>query len=82
MQPMHRSRTKSGKFFKCRNCGKSFRVPCLRDQRQGDGSTTDCPHCGELLIIKKGKTKKFHKWMHEADPRWPKDGEGTGCICL
>lgn len=58
------------------------------------GCTTDCPVCGELLIIDAGQfagkrldvkpfavhLPLFHRYLHQQDPRWPADGAGTGYI--
>lgn len=55
------------------------------------GCTTDCSVCGELLIIPVEQFRGedltahpaevhmplFHKWLHESDPKWPKDGKGA-----
>lgn len=80
MRMENTKRTKSGCFFKCPTCHNTFRVSSLRDHRHGDDSTCDCPHCGELILIVKGKARKFHREMHKTDPVWPKDGRGTGWI--
>jgi hypothetical protein len=57
------------------------------------GCTTNCPQCGEMLIIPAGQFKighlgvprdvhmpKFHKYLHQQDPAWPEDGAGTGYV--
>lgn len=80
MQPQNRKRTKSGRFFKCPTCHKLFRIPSLKSHWQGNNATTDCPFCDELILITKGKAKKFHREMNKYDSRWPKDGHGTEWI--
>lgn len=58
------------------------------------GATTDCPFCGEILLISpdqfKGKDANgfpaevhaplFHREMHRMDADWPEDGRGTGYV--
>jgi hypothetical protein len=69
----------------CPGCNKTFRlngdIGDLSDEEQiayTEGSTLDCPHCQLLCIATGGKLLDFHKWMHEGDARWPKDGDGAG----
>lgn len=56
--------------------------------------TTDCRVCGAVLIIAgeqfEGRRRDvvpvavhmplFHTYMNQQDPRWPKDGAGTGYV--
>ncbi|MGH9425918.1 MAG: hypothetical protein ACRD2L_06395 [Terriglobia bacterium] len=43
--------------------------------------TTDCPGCGALLLCERNvKAEDFHEAMNRENPRWPKDGKGTGFI--
>lgn len=44
--------------------------------------TTDCSHCGATLWILNNVVYPFHEKMHELEPSWPKDGQGTGHILL
>ena len=39
--------------------------------------STDCPHCDTLLLIRKNRVWPFHNKLHEENPKWPKDGQGT-----
>lgn len=41
------------------------------------GATTDCGSCGELLLVRIYGLVRFHEYLHEKDPVWPKDGSGT-----
>lgn len=46
-----------------------------------EGSTTDCPYCETLLIIKGGRLLEFHPYLSaETGGTWPATGANTGFI--
>lgn len=44
--------------------------------------TSNCSHCGALLLIDDNVVYPFHEKLHKDDPRWPADGTGTGFITI
>lgn len=76
-------------------CGHSWKRRYLKWRiHELMGCTTDCPQCGELLIIPAPQFQGqrldgfpaevhaplFHRYLHQQDPRWPEGGAGTGYI--
>jgi hypothetical protein len=47
-----------------------------------NGCTTNCSHCGVLLLIEDGVAYNFNKKLHEKDSRWPIDGKDTGFLSI
>lgn len=45
-----------------------------------ESATANCRLCGALLIFKSGVALDFHTYLHQSDPRWPKDGKGTHSV--
>lgn len=64
----------------CPECNKGFRFTTETSMKEAEGCTLDCPHCKNILIVKEGTLKHFHKWLHSHEPEWPADGEGTQFI--
>lgn len=68
----------------CPECGREITVENygIEDFTNHDGATLDCCYrdCQQTLLIEDGEIKDLHKAIHEKDPRWPEDGEGTGYI--
>ena len=71
--------TKIRASFECPLCGKN----CFFDLEDANSNfSTNCVHCGELLLANDGEVYPFHQKLHEEDPRWPADGKGTGCLTM
>lgn len=68
--------------LKCPKCQQAFFLPDIATIAEVNGSTMDCPHCQELILVRRGTAYRFHQYMHEQDPRWPADGSGTGHVTL
>ena len=63
----------------CGVCNETFKMRFSPEER--DGCTTDCPHCGTLLIcLEGGATAEFHYWLNKQNPSWPADGKNTGVV--
>jgi hypothetical protein len=54
----------------------------LKSFDQIKSATANCPVKDCLLLIQGGQVKGFHATLHQEDPSWPKDGQGTGYIEL
>lgn len=65
--------------FKCPCCDNNsfFHESMQLDEIHG---TTDCGHCGAMLLIEDGIVYEFNEKMNAEDSRWPKDGKNTGYI--
>jgi len=64
----------------CPTCGVRFSLPNIEKKRRANG-VVDC-YCGELLLVKRGRAKNFHREMNKQDNRWPADGKGTAYVEL
>ncbi len=64
--------------FLCPECNKKFFTFWFPEKT----GTIDCLHCEALLMFADGMTYPFHEYLHAQDPRWPKDGAGTGCLSM
>jgi hypothetical protein len=64
----------------CPVCDYEFSEEITNLIKQENYCTTDCIGCSALLLIKDGKLYDFHKYLHEQDARWPKDGKDIGFI--
>lgn len=85
MKPHDKKRFKKPLKYKCKVCGGTFSSPHVKtkgDMIKYDGATMDCPHCGFIYMVKKGKLVDFNKELHKTCPEWPEDGKGTGYIEL
>lgn len=62
--------------FECPLCHSNFIA-------HGDTSgifTANCPTCGKLLLVNNLVVRDFHQAIHETNPSWPVDGQGTSYI--
>lgn len=79
----------------CANCAEEWTRDAAILLRLGRSFTTDCPHCGSLLMVKRRnvstlwqydrdgwETQDFHECMHASIPEWPLTGAGTGWVEL
>jgi hypothetical protein len=65
----------------CPVCNGEFSFLDVTTLNEVRGATCDCSRCGVLLLITQDlEVVEFHKYIHSRDPRWPKDGKGTGYI--
>lgn len=64
----------------CPKCEKAFFFDPQFNAFSQVNASTDCNHCGALLLIQDGVVYPFHEKLHEDDARWPKDGAGTASI--
>lgn len=61
----------------CPVCDKDF---FFADLEVPNNITTNCSHCGALLLIEDGRTWLFNEKLHEEDARWLADGANTGSL--
>lgn len=67
----------------CPVCDKDFFFDSDIDSFAEIGNcTTDCAHCGALLMIENFSIYPFHEKLNGEDPRWPKDGKNTSYISV
>jgi len=79
--------------FECVECGAPFHVgidaeaPADLETKEHitradcEGATMNCPHCGFLHLVQRGKAVSFHAEMHARHgDRWPADGAGTAYV--
>jgi hypothetical protein len=53
------------------------------DTKRCANCTTDCPHCGGLILIEDRKLYDFHKHLNETSGgMWPADGANTYSVAV
>lgn len=65
----------------CPLCEKTFFF--LEDQAnfsEVNDTSTDCPHCDALLLIRDNKVWPFHLKLNQENSKWPKDGKKTSYL--
>ena len=63
----------------CPICDRTIYVPRAHEPSVRAGCTLDCL-CESLLVIENSVVYDFHEKLNSKDPRWPKDGAGTGSV--